>query len=528
MGNKKRDFTEDILKNKRIKEIFSRILFGRLVLTFLILFIQVAVLFVFMKWLEPYIGYYFGGSITLSFLFMIYLANSDGRNEFKLAWLLPLIIFPLFGVIAYTLYHIDMGGYKFKKRIAYLKKQTDEFLPEPSESAKIISAYPEIRDLAVYLLDTGHYAPHTNSSVRYFSCGEEFFPDFLAELEKARKFIFIEYFIIKLDESWLRTVRILEKKAAEGVEIRVLFDAIGSVTAASANYVKYLNEHGINAQIFSPITALFSIHYNNRDHRKIVIIDGETAYTGGLNIANEYFNFGKNKFRYWKDTAVKVQGPAIQNFTCMFMHTWNLDQKKDDDYGKYIKLDYPKKESRSLLIPYGDNAFNNEDIAENIYSYMINTAKKYVHITSPYLVIDNKLLSELIFAAKRGVDVSVIVPSMPDHLMTFCIGKTFLKQLVENGVSVYLYKKECFIHAKNFIADGKTATIGSVNLDYRSLYHHFECGLLIHDDNVINKIEHDFQDTIGDCTKMDIHSYKMLPWHIRTIGKLCRIFAPLV
>lgn len=520
--------TESIIKKRRLRSLLSNILLGRLVLTFFLILLQIIIVFVLVERLSLHIGYYFGGSISLSFFFITYLVNSRGKNEFKIAWLLPVILFPFFGITVYIFYHISSSGHFMRKRLSRLRQTTDAFLPCESETDKIAGAYPDAKGIAFYLSRSGHYPPHENSYVTYFANGESFFPDFIAELEKAEQFIFLEFFIIKIDESWLTILKILEEKARLGVEVRVLFDAIGSVSAAARSYIRHLEELHIQAQIFSPITPIFSIHYNNRDHRKIVVIDGKTAYTGGINIANEYFNSRAGKFNYWKDSAVKIKGPAIKNLTTLFMHTWNLRKIRDSDMKMYIEAEYEHFLCRGLLIPYGDNAFNDEDIAENVYSYMINSAKQFIHITTPYLVIDNQLSNDLIFAAKRGVEVSLILPSKPDHFITFCIGKTFMKELVDNGVHIYLYKKDCFIHAKNFIVDGRTATIGSVNLDYRSLFHHFECGVLMHEADAIADIERDFQQTAGESTELSGDFYKKLPLHIKIFGKIFRIFAPLV
>lgn len=513
---------------KKILKILSNVLFGRLVMCFALLALQIVVVLLLTLRFSVRISYYLTASILATTLFMIYLVNKKGKNEFKLAWLMPMILFPFFTIIAYVIYQIDYGGIKFKKRIVEEKKETDKFLPPFEQTKSSFEKYEKIKDLAYYLDNCGDYPSYENSQITYFPNGEMFFPVFLEELKKAKKFIFIEYFIIKFDESWNQIFEILKQKASEGVEVRVLFDALGSVTSASSAYVSALKKYGIKAQIFSPISPFFSIHYNNRDHRKIVVIDGKCSFTGGLNLSNEYFNIGKNKFKYWKDSACRICGKAIESFTVMFLHTWNIGLKKNNEaYQKYIKVDYDFYEENGLVCPYGDHAFNNEDVAENVYLWIINNAKKYVHITSPYLILDNRLLNALIFASHRGIDVSIIVPGKPDHFVTFAIGKTFIKNLVSNGVKVYLYKDDSFIHAKNFVSDDITATVGSVNLDYRSLYHHFECGVLLHENKEVLKIEQDFQNTIKESTLLEKDFYKKLPLMTKIVGELFRVMAPL-
>lgn len=516
-----------IIKDRHGKSIFRKGVYSRVILNFLFIAVQIFIFLLFLMRLSPYLEFYFGGSILISAAFMIYLANSKGKNEFKLAWLVPTVIFPLFGVAAYILYHTNTGGKKAGKRLAYLKEQTEKNLGSLQQTREMLANYPDIQGLGYYLANKGHYYPHNDSIIEYYPCGEDFFPDFFNTIRSAEKFIFLEFFIIDIDESWLLLMELLEQKVKEGVEVRILYDGLGSPVASSMSYLKYLNNMGIKAHIFQPLVPFFTTEQNSRDHRKIAIIDGKVAFTGGLNLSNEYFNLGENRFEYWKDNAIKIKGSAIQNFIVMFLQTWNIKTKGDDDYQKYINLPYESYSSNGIVIPYGDDAYNDEDIAEEVYSYILNNSKDYIHITTPYMVIDNQLMDSLIFAAHRGLDVSIIVPSKPDHLLTFCIGKTFLKTLVENGVHVYLYKKG-FIHAKTFISDDKIATIGSVNMDYRSLFHHFECGTFIYNKETAETIEKDFQEILKDCEEMKPGDYKKIPSRVRLLGRLFRIFAPLL
>lgn len=524
---KKIDLENDIFTSDKIIKKIKNLLFSRVVLIFLLLLLQIIFIFFIVLKLNQYTKYLLGGSIGLSFLFMVYISNSNGKNEFKIAWLVPVTLFPLFGLIAYILYHLNAGGRIVKNRLKQVRKETEQFLPAKDTALQILEDYPQVRDIYSYLISMGNYYPDNKTSVSYFKNGESFYPDLISSLRSAKKFIFIEFFIIDIDESWNRIVDILEEKVKEGVEVRVSYDAIGSILASTKTYIEYLGSKGINAQIFMPLFPLFSTQQNNRDHRKIVVIDGKIAYTGGVNISTEYFNMKKHRFDYWKDNAIKIKGPAIKNLTIMFLQTWSLMNYSTDDYEKYITSEVAAESEPGLIAPYGDDAYNHEDIAEDIYLYIINNGKKYIHITSPYIVIDNQMFETLSFAAHRGIDVSIIVPSKPDHILTFCIGKIFLKKLIDQGVNVYLYEQG-FIHAKTFVSDDKIATIGSVNLDYRSLYHHFECGALMYDKPAIKEIETDFQETLKGCKKMTAESYKEIPLLYRFIGRALRVFAPLM
>lgn len=526
---KKKDLGILILRDNLGKRILRKIIYSRMIFNFLLIFFQIFFFFLFIFKMNEYVEYFFGGSLALSFIFIIYLANCKGKHEFKMAWMVPVIIFPLFGIFSYLMYHLNYGGIQFNKKLQKVKSQTKEFLPDSNVLLQIKKQNSSIANLSHFLATQGNFFPSKKNKVDYFSCGEQFFPVLYEDLTNAKEFIFIEFFIIEADESWMLLLEILERKIKEGVEVRVLCDGFGSVVASTKEYQKYLALKGIKAQVFLPLIPFFSTSLNNRDHRKIVVIDGKTAFTGGVNIKNEYFNIGKNRFDYWKDNAIKIQGPAIRNLTTMFLQNWNVGLKNQkEDFAKYICRDYPEfSDEKGIVIPYGDDAHNQLDLAENVYLDIIYNAKKYLNITTPYVLLSGHLQDALIFAAERGVQVNIIVPSKPDHLVTFCVGKTYLKTLMDKGINIYLYQKG-FIHSKTFVCDDKIATVGSVNLDYRSLYHHFECGTVLYNLDIIQEIKNDFVETLNDCCKMDEDSYKKIPKRHKFLGRVMRIFAPLM
>ena len=529
-NNKKLNY--EIIKDKKRFKIFHRNVYSRLIINFLFIAIQIFLLAFFIFRLEKYLELYFGISLALSAGFMIYLVNKEGRNEFKLAWIVPMIFVPLFSIAAYLMYHTNRGSYRHSKRLALLREQTQILLPAsiPStldEQKQLIKNFSEnpSSDLLFYLANN-FFFPYKDCMVKYFESGEKFFPQLLEAIQNAKKYIFLEFFIIEADVSWNEIMRALQERQKNGVEIRILCDGLGSPVVSTAFYQKYLKSKGFNTRVFLPIIPVFSTHLNNRDHRKIIIIDGETAFTGGLNLAKEYFNRGKNRFSYWKDNAVQIQGSAVHTFIQLYLQNWNLFSKTEEDFSSYLPETYKPYKCQGITIPYGDDFFNNKDIAENIYLYIINNAKKYLKITTPYILVDNELQEALFFAAARGVEVSIILPALPDHLITFCIGKTFLDSFVNNGIKVYLYTKG-FIHQKTFISDDHIATIGSVNLDYRSLYHHFENGVVFIDSPIVKDSKNDFDEVLKNCSLMQKGDYKKIPLHIRFIGRIFRIFAPL-
>lgn len=519
---------ETYLRNKRRFKLFSRSVYSRLIINFLFIAIQISLLILFIIRLQKYLEVYFGASIVLSASFMVFLVNKKGKNEFKLAWILPMLSIPLFSIAAYLMYHTNRGSKRQSKRLTELRAETETFLP-PAVQQEISDFYKTSKyyDLIHYLSKSNSFYPYQNCAVKYFSCGEDFLPDLIASIRSSQKYVFMEFFIIDLDESWAEILEALKERIEHGVEVRVLCDGLGSPVASSVAYQKHLKEIGIHSKVFSKIIPVFSTYLNNRDHRKLIVIDGATAYTGGLNLANEYFNRGKNRFPYWKDNAVQIQGPAVHTMLQLFLQNWNLNTKTMGLDYQFLQNNYQEYEASGITIPYGDDFYNKKDIAENIYLYIINNAKQYLNITTPYILIDNQIQEAILFAVERGVEVSIILPSVPDHFLTFCIGKTFLEILVNNGVKVYLYQKG-FIHAKTFISDNQIATIGSVNLDYRSLFHHFENGVIFIDSPVVTAAKTDFENTLHDCYLMQKDDYKKIPWYIRFYGRLFRIFAPLM
>lgn len=507
---------------KRRYKFLRKILYSRMIFTFLLLALQIFILVGTLLKFTPYFFYYVGVSISLSFLCAVFISNRETKNEFKIAWMIPTMLFPIVAICLYAYAALNAKNSRIKKRIAESRKKSAEFLPHSEISAE----FSDVKDLSFYLSERCGFPSYEDSRVEYFSCGENFLPDFLNEIRRAEKFIFLEFFIINPDSCWDEILGELKKKSAEGVEIRVLYDGIGSVYTSTKAYQKFLEGFGIRAKIYTPLFPVLNLQQNNRDHRKIAVFDGKIAYTGGLNIANEYFNAGKNRFSYWKDSAVKIYGNAAKSFTALFLQTWNLVEKSAENYSRYFP-EISAEKNCALSIPYGGDAYDETGVAENICLYILGRAKKSVCITTPYIIVDNQLKNALIFASKRGVKVSLMVPSKPDHFLTFCVGKTYLKTLAENGVDVYLYMPG-FLHSKIFLSDDRIATVGSVNLDYRSLCHHFECGTVLTGNSCIKEIKRDFEITKLSCRKMEKGDYEKLPLKVRFFGRLFRIFAPLM
>ena len=348
----------------------------------------------------------------------------------------------------------------------------------------------------------------------------------IIQLEKAEHFIFMEYFIITEGKMWGEILDILAKKVQEGVDVRVLYDGTCELSTLPHDYPKRMEKLGIKCKMFAPIKPFVSTHYNYRDHRKILSIDGKVAFNGGVNLADEYIN-EYVKYGHWKDTAVMVEGEAARSFTRMFLHMWNLDEK-NVEFNPYLDVDItPCNEAKGFVMPYGDNPLDNDKVGEMVYIDILNRAQKYVYIMTPYLILDSDLENTLKYTAKRGVDVRIILPGIPDKFIPFSLALTHYKSLIEAGVKIYEYTPG-FVHAKVFVSDDREGVVGTINLDYRSLYHHFECATYMYETDCIPDLKKDFLETQDKCRCMTVELAKKEPFKRRILGFLAKVAAPLM
>ena len=351
------------------------------------------------------------------------------------------------------------------------------------------------------------------------------------ELLKAKEFIFMEFFIVERGEMWDTILEILEQKVKEGVDVRFMYDGMCSLMLLPYKYPETLKEKGIKCKMFSPIKPILTTVQNNRDHRKILVIDGHTAFTGGVNLADEYIN-KRVKYGHWKDTGVMLKGDAVKSFTIMFLQNWNITEKDEGDYQQFIRQDFPEIKEQKLntdgfTLPYGDSPFDDEYVGQTVYLDILNRAEKYVHIMTPYLIIDNEMTQALTFAAKRGVDVIIIMPHVPDKMYAYLLARTYYEELISAGVKIYEYTPG-FVHAKCFVSDGVRATVGSINLDYRSLFLHFECGCYFYKNSVVDMVEKDIHDTLEKCQEITVEECRKYNPLKKVVGFILRLFAPLM
>ena len=380
--------------------------------------------------------------------------------------------------------------------------------------------------LSRYVNRSGCFPVYDRTQVRYFPLGDEMFPVLLAELEKAEKFIFLEFFIVDEGEMWGRILEILARKAAQGVDVRLLYDGTNEFFTLPRDYPQRLKELGIQAKAFAPVMPFVSTHYNYRDHRKILVIDGKTAFTGGVNLADEYINRVR-RFGHWKDTALMLQGEAARSFTLLFLQMWHLEDGRMEERA-LLETPAPRHpESGGFVLPYADCPLDRERVGEWVYLDILNRARKYVHIMTPYLILDGEMETALKFAAERGVDVRLILPGIPDKRLPYALAKTYYRSLLASGVRIFEYTPG-FVHAKVFVSDDREGTVGTINLDYRSLYHHFECGTYLHQTGCIPQIREDFLATQAQCRTVTPDTVKQEKLRVKLEGALMKVLAPLL
>ena len=512
---------------KKYWSVLFKIVFSRTMITFALLLVQVFWLFAGFKWLGEYSELSLLFMLTLSAVLLVYIVNKDETPEFKLAWVIPICAAPVFGALLYLFIVGNWGNIGLKKGLDRRLKETGPFMHTDGKTKQEIQGMEShMAGVGHYLEEIGGFPTYRNSPVTYFPTGEAKYQDLLAELEKAEEFIFLEYFIVERGKMWNSILEILKRKVKEGVEVRFMYDGMCSILLLPYSYPKKLRAMGIKAKMFAPIRPLMSTSQNNRDHRKILVIDGHVAYTGGVNLADEYIN-EKMKFGHWKDTAIKVEGDAVKSFTIMFLQMWNSSEWGQEDYARYIRSDWKVDgSSHGFVIPYGDGPTTPENVAETVYLDIIHHAVRYVHIMTPYFIVDNAMLDALQYAARRGVDVRIIIPHIPDKKPIFAMSRTYYPDLLAAGIKVYEYTPG-FIHAKVFVSDDETAVVGTVNMDYRSLYHHFECAAYLYRNEAVADVEKDFQETLEQCMEVDMRYYKRINILNRLMGRVLRLVGPL-
>lgn len=467
----------------------------------------------------------------LSLILAISIINGNRNPSYKLAWIVIMLIFPVFGSVFYLFFGIRHENMRSKQRREQNKLRCNKYLAQNEEIKKEIKQKDQyIYKNFKYVNDFSYYPPYKNIFCQYLSPGEKKFEKLMIELKNAKKFIFLEYFIIKKGVVWESILKILEEKAAQGLDIRIIYDDFGCLFELPANYHKFLESKGIKCQVFNPLVPFINIYMNHRDHRKIAIVDGEVAFVGGTNLADEYVN--KNcKLGFWKDCDVMIKGEAVWSLTVMFLQNWNFFNLYDQNWADF-KADIPKINENSksydgYIQPFADLPIDDNNISENAYKNLINAAKDYVFIATPYLIIDNEMMESLILAAQSGVDVRIICPKVPDKYHIYLVTQAFFPRLIEAGVKIFLFEPG-FIHSKLLIADDNIAIIGTANMDYRSFYLHFETGVLIYNSKVLVDIKNDFINTFAISKPVSLDRAQNINLFVKIYQSILRVFSPMM
>ncbi len=499
-----------------------RLLFSRFVIVGLLIVIQLCLMLIGILQVGEYFSLIYGIINILGIIVLLYLFNDTNHPSAHLPWVLILIIFPFFGVIFYLFCKSSWTHKLYANYIIKMRPQMDQ------DQTVIDKMDANMQNQSKYISEFSGYPCYENTVSQYFELGESFFDKLIEELNKAEHYIFMEYFIVEEGAMWEKILNILEEKVKQGVEVRFMYDDWGCGFKLPYKYDHLLRSKGIKTCVFNPFRPLLSVIHNNRDHRKICVIDGYRGFTGGINLADEYINV-KEKFGHWKDTAIYLYGEAVFNLTEMFLENWCFSIHEEVDFKDYDPHRYHPEsfESDGFYQPFGDSPMDNELVGESVYFNMISNAQKYLYITTPYLIIDSELVYALEIAAKKGVDVRIITPGIPDKKIVFQITRSYYEQLMKAGVRIYEYTPG-FIHAKNFVADDVLGVIGTINLDYRSLVHHFEDGVWLCKTQTIQAMKEDFLKTLQASKEVTLEEMRKVPFIKRMIILLIRIFGPLM
>lgn len=497
------------------KLLMNKILFSGLLILIQLIIVFVAFLNIHRS--SRFLVYLFK---LISVLVALYIINKDDASAYKITWLVLIAAVPFVGGVLY----LFLGDKKPSKRlqVAFLKQMKNQKIIENNIINEVND--PFVRGQMNYL-NQQRYPTYYGQGIKYFSLGDDAYLPLLEALRNAKKFIFMQFFIVDEGKMLESVLNILKQKVKEGVEVRFMYDDVGSLTMLPRHYYRQLEKMGIQSVAFNPFVPILSLAMNNRDHKKIVVVDGEIGFSGGFNLADEYIN-QRVKYGHWKDSGLMIQGEAVNSLTKMFLESWNVAKNSEEDYSKYYVYDHQDFIKDGYVTPYGDSPLDNENVGENVYLNMINQAYDYLYITTPYLILDDNLQTALINAAKRGVDVRIITPGIPDKKIVFRVTRSYYQTLIKHGIRIYEYTPG-FIHAKNFLVDDKCATVGTINLDYRSLYLHFENGIYLYNNKILKDIKEDFLNTVEkshEITLNEVVTGKFMGW----FEAILRVIAPLL
>ena len=485
-----------------------KLLFSKWGLGLLLFLAQVAAIVIVVLLFEQYFIWFQVLSSALGIIIFFICVNRVENPEYKIPWLFLILALPIFGTLFYLMFSNNRASKKTRQFYREAGEALYPFIVDNEDNDKVYEYMGDAQGIARYLKRESALGGQLGNDIKYYPVGEKMWADMLEALSSAKKFILMEYFIVDPGHMWDSIHEILVQKAKEGVRVHLVYDDLGTMTMLPSDYYKQLRQEGIDAHKFNPFVPIVSAIYNNRSHRKIMVVDGEIGFTGGINIGDEYIN-ENDRLGHWKDTGIRMKGSAVNTLTALFFFDFVVAKREIPDYEFYFNKNPEKFDKEGVIIPFGDGPkpLYTEQIGEENFINLLGRAKKYFWITTPYLIIDHHLSSALRDAAMRGVDVRVITPHIPDKKMVFCLTRSSYKHLREAGVKVYEYTPG-FIHAKMLISDDEVGFVGTINLDYRSLTHHYECGAVLYKTECLKDIHEDFEQTFAASQLID-DSFKL-------------------
>ncbi len=501
-----------------------KLVLQRVFLVSFLLFIQLVVL---LLGISAFSNVYHWFSIAVRLLAVptiLYILSRRTNPAYKMAWIIPILVLPLFGVLLYLFFGGNRLSYRLRRRMQSMNAMMATIPAQPDAREALGAFQPEHLQLAGYLERVAHCPVYAQVATTYYPTGEDCFPAMLAEMEKAERFLFLEYFIIAEGKMWDAILEILRRKVTQGVDVRVIYDDFGTINYLPMNFTRKLRRYGIQCVKFNPYVPVLSSRLNNRDHRKLLIIDGKVGFTGGINLADEYIN-EIERFGRWKDAGIRLEGEAVTAMTAMFLSMWNQITGQTGWLGGYMDA-APAPEAAGFVQPFTDNPLDDEALGQNAYLHLISHARRTLYIMTPYLIIDDSMQEALCVAARGGVDVRIITPHIPDKRYIHMLTRAYYEELLRAGVRIFEYTPG-FIHSKVFCADSEIAAVGTINMDFRSLYLHFENSTILYGADCIGSVMQDFAQTFPICQEITPEDCKT--GLLRRVGRsVLRLFAPLM
>ena len=505
-----------------------KVIFGRVLFTVLCLIIQLVWMLGLTWRLNQYFVWF---SVVTEVIAVIVVLRINAKSEYsaaRLVWTIVILALPVFGISLYLMF--GRNGLTKQTRRKYAKVE-ERFSKELVQDDDILQELGKdniyVHNQEFYIQSSSNYPVYRNTDVTYYPQTDVALEAMLEDLAGAKEFIFMEYFAVEDTSVFHRIEEILLKKVAEGVEVRFIYDDFGSIGFVGPKFTVRLNQSGIQCRVFNPLVPFLYIFMNHRDHRKITVIDNKISYSGGFNLADEYFNI-HSPYGHWKDTGIRLEGDAVRSHTIMFLEMWNSIRSTDKDYSRFLMQDQTfRSVGKGYVQPYSDTPLDNVTLGENVYMNILKNATRYVYISTPYLILDNEMEKELCLAAQRGIDVRIITPAIPDKKTVFLVTQSYYAPLIRAGVRIYQYTPG-FIHAKGYVCDDQVAVVGTINMDYRSLYLHFECATYLYNCAAVQDVVKDFRDTFPICQEIGIDYCEKRSLPVRMYQCVLRLFAPLL